>query len=175
MTRELTEQEIRAVYAVAMAYDNRKLSEANITAWWEQANRNRWTFDEAREAIHEHHRNSTEFLMPAHITAIIRAGRRQPEHYNERQLPAAPPADSQRIGDVLAQLAKMLGWKSAHQSRRDPALSVPCPWPPCRAGVGQLCALQVTHGSHRGEYLPMRKPHPSRVAWAKKFNGEVAS
>lgn len=162
---QITEQEIRAIYAVAMAYDNRKLSEANITAWWEQANRNRWTLDEAREAIHEHHRTSTDFLMPAHITNIIRGHRRQPEPVAEaRQLPSAPPADPERIGRLLGQLSAKLGWSRRPQ---DPARKVECPH--CHAAPTRPCTRVVTVGAHRGEYVPITGVHPSRRELADRM------
>lgn len=161
---QMNETEIRTVYAVAMAYDNRKLSEANITAWWEQAIRNRWTLDDAREAIHEHHRTSTDFLMPAHITAIIRASRRQPQRFDRAQLPAAPPAPDSRVQSILTELAHRLRWnRGVSQSRRDPALSVQCPHSPCRAAVGVPCAVPIHQGTHKGETRQLSNPHPSRV------------
>src|SRR5437763_5817368 len=69
----MTEQEVRALLALAMSYDNRKFpGDANIAAWMEQANRNGWTFVTAREAIHQFHSTSPDkFLSPSHITAII--------------------------------------------------------------------------------------------------------
>lgn len=74
----MTDQEVRALIALAMSYDNRKFpGDSNIAAWTEQAERNEWTFEAAREAIHEHYATSTEFLMPAHITAILTAVRRR--------------------------------------------------------------------------------------------------
>lgn len=161
---EMTEREIRAVYALATTYDNRKTSEANVTAWWEQARRNRWTFDEAREAIHEHHRHSTEFLMPAHVTAIIRANRRQPEHIdNVRQLPAAPAAQPERIRSIVGEIARRLHWK---RPPYNPALDVECPY--CHAAPKRPCARLVTRGPHRGQYVPLSTPHPSRVERAKE-------
>lgn len=155
---EMTESEVRQVYAIAMAYDNRKPSEANITAWWEQAIRNRWTLDEAREAVHEHHRNSADFLMPAHVTAVIRAGRRQPQPVSElRQLPASPPANPQRVGAILTELGRHLGWSRQHA---DPATLVECPY--CHAQPKRPCTRLATRGPHRGEYIPLASFHASR-------------
>ena len=102
----MTEQEIRQLLAAAMAYDNRKPGEANIAAWTEAAKRGRWSFDAALEAIHTHYAASSVFVMPAHITAIIRAAMRQPEPFAE--LPPANPASEetrQRVMDMVAELA----------------------------------------------------------------------
>lgn len=93
----MNEAEVRALLAVAMAYDNRKPGEANIAAWMEAAERGRWTFEAAVEAIHEHYARSTEFLMPGHITATVRARMRIPAPASEAvaQLEAASPASEE--------------------------------------------------------------------------------
>lgn len=103
----MTEDEIRGLLAAAMAYDNRRPGDANVAAWMEAAARARWTFAEALEAIHAHYATSTAFLMPGHITELIRAGRRQPATY--RELDAASPASVEHrermkalIGDHFA-------------------------------------------------------------------------
>lgn len=158
----MTEQQIRSLYAIAMAYDNRRLSEANITAWTEQALRNRWTYDEAAEAVHTHHATSTEYLMPAHITAIIKNQRSKPENVSEsRQIEGAPPAQPERIQSIVAELGRRLGWKSRDRSTEDAAvLAVECP--SCHAAPKRPCTRQVTQGAHRGEHKPLKQFHPSR-------------
>jgi hypothetical protein len=159
----VTEDEIRRLYALAMAYDNRRLSEANITAWWEQADRNRWTYDEAREAIHAHHCDSTEFLMPAHITARIKQRRRQPAPLAEvRQLSAAAPSQPERFQSVIAALSSRLGWdrKAPKPPGSDRALSRECPH--CHSQPGRPCVRQIARGHRRGELVPISSPHPSR-------------
>lgn len=164
----MTEAEIRKLYAIAMAYDNRKLSNAGITAWWEQAERNRWTFDEAREAIHRHHATSTEFLMPAHVTTLIRAERRQPAPVRQLALPAAPPAQQGTIRRVVSDLARQLGWRRGTVSGEDQrVLAVECPH--CQAGPMRPCTRLATRGPHRGEHMPLRRGfHPSRVDLARE-------
>ena len=157
----MKEDEIRKLYALAISYDNRRLSEANITAWWEQAERNRWTLDEAREAVHQHHAQSAEFLMPAHITAIIKARRQQPARYEPLAIEAAPPAPDDRVRRIVDELARRLGWTRQQQSHTDPALTVECPY--CHAQPQRPCTRLVTRGPHRGEHRPIRTPHPSRV------------
>lgn len=160
----MTEQEVRALLAIAVSYDNRKPSLANITAWWEQADRNRWTFDEAREAIHAHHATSKEFLMPVHITAHIRSKRQLPGVFAPA-LEAAPAPPPERISSIVAELSRRLGWtRKSVQTLHDPALSVECPY--CHAAVGRPCARLVTRGPHRGEHVPNGKSHPSRIELA---------
>lgn len=159
----MTEAEIRQLYALVMSYDNRKFSEANITAWWQQAERNRWEFDEARQAIHQHHAESTEFLMPAHVTAIIKARRSQPQRIDEtRQIEAPPPAHPERIRSVVDELGKRLGWESRAPLAEDAAtLAVECPF--CHAQPKRPCTMQITRGTHRGEYRPLSTFHASRI------------
>lgn len=165
----MTENEIKQLFAVAMAYDNRKPSTANITAWWEQAERNRWTFDEAREAIHVHHTESSDYLMPAHVTAIIRRKRQIPGR-PVPQLEAASKASDKRVQGLIEQLAAKLRWdRNPTQAQSGPALSVICPH--CDAGVGRPCSRLATRGPHRGEHIALSQPHPSRVELTEKGAG----
>jgi hypothetical protein len=92
----VNEQEVRAVLATAMAYDNRRPGEANIAAWMEAARRGRWTFDAAIEAVHDHYAKSTSFLMPGHVTAAVRARMQLPAPAAEvAQIEAARPASEE--------------------------------------------------------------------------------
>jgi hypothetical protein len=93
----MDDAEVRALLAVATCYDNRRAGEAAVSAWTEAARRGRWTFDAAVEAIHEHYATSTEFLMPGHITAAIRARMRQPAPVGHvmAELEAAAPASEE--------------------------------------------------------------------------------
>jgi hypothetical protein len=93
----LTDNQVRALLAAAMAYDNRKPGAANIAAWTEAAHRGRWPFHDALEAIHEHYARSTDFLMPGHITERLRAERRQPAPVRE----ILSPQLAARIVDAL--------------------------------------------------------------------------
>lgn len=83
----LTDVQIRRLLAAAMAYDNRKPSEAAVMSWGETSSRARWTFGEALEAIHAHYAESTDFIMPAHITKRIKATRQD----TAMRQPVAPP------------------------------------------------------------------------------------
>lgn len=164
----MTEEDVRKLLGVVMAYDNRKPSVATLTAWTEQSERGRWTLDEAREAVHIHHSESTEWLMPAHITAILKRERQKPGHIDEsRQLEGAPSADPKRIHDLVTEVASRLGW-----SRRTPtgadtrAIEVECPY--CHAAPKRMCARQVTTGPHRGEWATLKNFHASRLDASKE-------
>lgn len=159
----MTEQEIRQLLAVAMAYDNRKPpGQANIAAWKEQAQRHRWRFDEALEAIHTHYGESTEFLAPAHVTARIRTVRREPaQPADVLALPSAPPAQPTHVQELLDEVAQRLGWRPR---RPDPAtvaaMQVTCPH--CHACPGRPCTRRATRGPRQGQYLALAGIHPSR-------------
>lgn len=162
----MTENEIKQLYAAAMAYDNRKLSNAGITAWWEQADRNHWGFHAALEAIHVHHAESTEYLMPGHITAIIKRDRQQPG-MEVLRLASAPKAEDARVQRIMSALADKLRWdRKPSQRQAGPALRVQCPH--CHAGPDIPCSRLVTRGPHRGEHLPLKASHPSRIELAEK-------
>lgn len=92
----MNEQQIRALLAAAMAYDNRRPGDANVLAWTEASNRARWTFDEALEALHAHYAENTQFLMPGHITERIRITRRQNLDLYQALPPAAPATKDAR-------------------------------------------------------------------------------
>ncbi|MGW4525148.1 hypothetical protein [Amycolatopsis sp. NPDC004378] len=100
----LTDDQIRALLAVAMGYDNRRPGELNVAAWREAATRGRWTFDAAVDAIHDHYARNTDFLMPGHITTKITTGHGQPPQYVA--LPAAQPASDEhrrRMRDLIGE------------------------------------------------------------------------
>jgi hypothetical protein len=60
---------------VAAAYDNRDIDAPMIAAWGEAARRQRWTFTEALEAVHQHYSQGVAWLMPGHVTQLIRRAR----------------------------------------------------------------------------------------------------
>ena len=73
----MNHDEVCALLATAMAYDNRKPGDAAVHVWTEQAKLEGWTYHAAVRAIHEHYRRSTAFLMPGHITEILNEVRAQ--------------------------------------------------------------------------------------------------
>jgi hypothetical protein len=128
----MNEQEVRAVLATAMAYDNRKPGEANIAAWMEAASRGRWTFEAALEAVHQHYATSTQFLMPGHITAVVRARMQLPAPASEAvaEIEAAAPASEEvrrRFAALIGQTFKLprgvkrAGRRHARRSAEDMA------------------------------------------------------
>lgn len=166
----LTSEEVAALLVVAMAYDNRKPGDATVAAWTEAAHRGKWRFGPAREAIHAHYASSTAFIMPAHITERLKVESRQPPRFGavppELEEPKPDPAGQERVRAIVAALADRLGWKQT-PSMQDPALEVECPH--CQATARRPCARLATRGPHRGEYVKMPAPHPSRVDLAQRM------
>ncbi len=70
----MTPQETSAVLAMIGTYDRREFTPTDVRAWhaaWDPA----LTFEDARHAVTEHYRTSTDWLMPAHINRIAKARR----------------------------------------------------------------------------------------------------
>lgn len=158
----MNERDVRMLLAAAMAYDNRKPGDAAVLAWMEAATRARWTFPSALEAIHQHYATSTEFLMPGHITARVRAAREE-EALREaaRALPPVDdpdaPARHQRI------VRSILGEPDEQAERESTARRVGCGH--CGAPPGRPC---TTNGVRRAT------SHPSRIDAAQNFNDRSA-
>lgn len=114
----LSDDEVDALLAIAMSYDNRRLAKAHRMAWSEAAHRGRWTFDAAVEAIHEHYATKTEFLMPGHITAAVREYMRRPIPVSELlALEAAQPAAEETRSRIREMLGDKFGMSSRRQER----------------------------------------------------------
>lgn len=106
----MTEQEIRALLIAAMAYDNRKPGDATVAAWLEAAGRARWTFEAALDALHSHYAESSDWVMPGHITARIRTTRTGPAPVAELlALDAPPPAAAETRMDIVRRFAGTFG------------------------------------------------------------------
>jgi hypothetical protein len=156
----LTRPEMVDLLTAASAYDNRKPNPAAVMAWGKAAELERWTFEEALAALHLHYASSTEFAMPAHITALIKADRQDRALREEgaRQLEQSPanPAAAARIQQITDELAQQMGWVEEGQTRTGFALKVACPH--CHAVAGERCVSPST-----GKALRKSPAHGSRV------------
>ncbi|MCG3757384.1 hypothetical protein [Amycolatopsis sp. Poz14] len=170
----LTDEQIRAVLAAAMGYDNRRPGDLNVAAWREASQVGRWTLGEAVEAVHQHYATQTDFLMPGHVTQRIKAARRTAPLPAERQLPTAPPAEPERVRAAVAEIGARLGWPERNTTASDPELSVVCPHERCRAGKHRPCGYRLTRGAHAGEWRPIRGYHPSRTKAAQQKEADHA-
>jgi hypothetical protein len=149
-------QQVRQLLAVVIAYDNRKLAEANILAWSEAARRGRWTLAEAIEAVHDHYGRESTWLMPGHVTASIRA-KRQDHAMREQaawQIEAAP-----RVAELVAGVLPDVD--AAVVDHEPPP--VPSKYrnacPHCHAAPGAPCVRP----SHGPKPVALAGVHPARL------------
>lgn len=152
-------------------YDGRKPSEAAILAWTEAATRGRWTFPEALDAVHEHYRHHTDWLMPAHVTQTIRDRRQYAAPRATRPaLPAGEHADQTTRAAAMAEIARAIAARRTPEPALPPgyvedtrraALKVTCPW--CHARPTYDCTRPSAGDTHRRR----DQPHPSRVDAAR--------
>jgi hypothetical protein len=155
----LTRNEVVDLLTAISAYDKRKPDNASILAWGKSAELGRWTFPEALDAVCEHFANSTEYLMPAHVTARVKATRQDRTMRAEAlALEAAPvdPVAAARVTAAVEQLAKQMGWAERDTQRESFALRVRCPH--CGVGEGVRCVSPKT-----GKALTQSACHPSRA------------
>lgn len=107
------------------------------------------------------------WLEPGHVHQRVRAYRRDvadkehtqrilDEGHAARML-AIEQANRDRIEELAETVGSEIPWPSRARRITDPALTVPCPWEPCRAKPGQPC-INSAMGSK-----PRHEAHPSRT------------
>ncbi|NKR32223.1 hypothetical protein GS504_15940 [Rhodococcus hoagii] len=102
----MTPDQIIELLQVVASYDNRNPDRYMIASWLDASQMARWQSDDAFSAVRQHFANSTDWIMPGHVTAIIRQKRSGPAPFAEVvALPAAPPARA----ELRAQLRD--GWR----------------------------------------------------------------
>lgn len=89
----MTRDEVAALLAVAAVYDNRRPDPAVVTGWL--AILGPYRFEECRDAVVAHYADSTDYLMPAHITRRVKAARAERPD-SGLVLDVAPPAENAR-------------------------------------------------------------------------------
>jgi hypothetical protein len=138
----LTNEHILKLLRACSGYDGRRPpTDQQKAAWMEGGKRGRWTFAEAEEAIHDHYAEHTEWIMPGHVTAIIRRKRKiladTEADLAERQRAAGvSTAGRDRVRAMISELAIRLGIPSDpdHDEARR---MIQCPH--CRAMPGERC------------------------------------
>lgn len=155
----MTHPEIVRLLQVITVYDGRDRGADDARAWQESADRARWTFGEALNAVHEHFAHATGedwWIKPGHITERIRTGRRAKaeQHHSEqvardahRMLASGgdDPHDGQRNSPEL-------------ESLHTEAMTQPCSH--CHADTGHRCTNPITGNS-------TKIPHTSRSKTAR--------
>ncbi len=109
----MTPQETSAVLAMIGTYDRREFTPTDVRAWqaaWHPA----LTFDDARFAVSEHYRTSTDWLMPAHINRIAKARRDDRGQQN-----ALPPGDSGLVSMPAWFREEYLRYRKVNEGRFD--------------------------------------------------------
>lgn len=164
---QMTDDQIVDLLTVISSYDKRVPDAAAVIGWSESARRARWTYAEALEAVHEHFAFSPDYLKQAHLTALIAqarqasGGRRDSMTVREAlPAPLRPPAEPERVRGLVDQVANLLGWERT--AKRGPVVS-PVECPACHAMPDKPCVRKQHRGPHKGRYVPLSKPHPSRL------------
>jgi hypothetical protein len=145
------------------AYDGRAPSEAAVIAWREAGDRAHWSLPEALDAVHSYFAESTAWIMPAHVTAIIRAERRNAPRRLDGTTADDAATDETRTG-ALARIRAIIGHVGPGGAEADPALDVSCEW--CGSTIGERCTVPRKAGRRT---MRDRACHPSRLVKALHF------
>jgi hypothetical protein len=150
----MTLDDVKKLLAVAMGYDNRNPGQLNVAAWSEAAQRGRWTLGEAVEAVHTHYATETTWLMPAHITRLVKAGREQRERF--RPEPRPEPIGQARVRELVAAALPDDRASLRPPQGVPPALARRCAY--CGAAPGQPCTRESRTGR-----VALENVHPTRA------------
>lgn len=71
----MTKGDIARLLAVAAAFDQRTVGQADVEAWFQVGQAGGWELSYATRAVIEHYEAESERLMPAHISRRIRERR----------------------------------------------------------------------------------------------------
>ncbi len=110
-------QEAAAVLAKAAGYDNRTVGRANVMAWHEALHD--LDIGDCLDAVTQHHRESSDYLMPVHIRRLatkLRAARREVLDRENRKLEletyaavSGPLTDrSEEVRELVSQIRDVL-------------------------------------------------------------------
>jgi len=100
--------QIVALLQVVQGYDNRTIDRSMVSSWMQAATRGRWKPDTAEDAVHEHYAASTDWLMPGHVTARVRASARQPAPIADLRAVEAPrPASEETRRKCMEQIRQL--------------------------------------------------------------------
>lgn len=109
----MTHDEIVQLLQVISAYDSRKIDGPTVAAWKESAARGRWKSESAFEAVHTHFAKSTAWLMPGHVSELIRAGNRHPAPASEvLSVERGAPASEETRTRLMAEIRKLADSKA---------------------------------------------------------------
>lgn len=181
MTPEQTGQAL----AYIAAADRRTLGKADLLVWHDAVGD--LPHDDVMDAVRQHYRNSTDFLMPAHVRRAVRKAR---EDRAGRGVPAAPPPEATdqpgvyklRLVKAIAEIADRRdihralepatkpdlgeGYRRAREAiptdgavarKRAERWAEPCPVTWCAAEADKPCL------DADGYHLPWQRTHSKRI------------
>lgn len=159
----MNRSEAAQLLGLAAAADRRTIGDADVLTWADLLHD--VAFEDARQALHEHYRQETRWVMPADIRKRVKAARQA--RVEAAPLPAPAPEDAddpvryrkRMRADIKAlaerkSLNRAIGWQASerqppepyrqartaadeHYERRMQANRVDCPW--CHAHTGHTC------------------------------------
>ncbi len=156
----MTRDEIINLLSVAAAYDKRTLGEADIAAWSDAAERGRWGYEQAADAVKTHYAESDQWLMPGHVTRRIKDHRSEPPR--SRALPKATPerAEDEHRRRVVSWFAERFQADHGQRSQEQrECLAVACPH--CGATPNRPCWQTAGHRVLT-DRAPIEIPHRDR-------------
>ena len=106
----MNHSDIARLLAIVAGHNQRTVGDADVLTWHDAATLARWTYPEAERAIRQHYATSTErWIMPGHVTELIRAERRQPARHQRRALRGGPlPASDATRTAAMAEIRRVL-------------------------------------------------------------------
>jgi hypothetical protein len=127
--------ETAALLTLMAAYDRRTLGPEDVLAW--QSVLADVSFNDAKDAVVEHYRTSTQWLAPAEVISGIRKIRAQRLEHADRLVPAVDPDD---VAGYLAALRRDRRELASGQREAPPSL------PALALPVGQRGLATVAKG-----------------------------
>lgn len=169
--------ETAKLLTLCSVYDGRgEVDEATVRAWHEILHD--LPAQEAAQAVIEHYRESTKWVMPSDIrkrvAAVRDAQRDREQHLALTAAMEEAAAQSFPVRDGIRMVTESLAIRrktDPEQATRDAeqrsrARSVTCPW--CKAGPYQPCVIPGIY-DERGNPQELKAPaHPSRVEAASE-------
>lgn len=163
----MTEDEVIDLLSIITAYDKRSTGQGEVHAWFDAAQRGRWTFVEASEAVKAHYAESAAWLMPGHITDRIRAERSEPPQSHALPQATPSPAGREHVDRCVAWLSRRMAENNARPSptNRRMASAIPCPL--CGAKADRRCWQTTSNGIPLASGKTMEEPHRDRITAAQ--------
>lgn len=156
----MSQDEVIDLLSIITAYDKRSTGQGEIHAWADAAQRGRWTFADAAEAVKAHYAESTQWLMPGHVSDRIKAQRRDPPP--PHALPHGTPSSEQQYKDrCVAWTRDRLDKNTSRPGPEDRRAAHAIPCPHCGARADRRC-WQTWNGAPLASRKTMEDPHRER-------------